>query len=676
MADIPFWKHDAGDDDTPRNETAIEIPTREGGESAIDPQTGQWRPIKRGDLFTLADHEFRWNEGPIATAVLHDGDGHELGTVHLPFDPETRRPEDGFDDLFPEAVQFFQDMQYMRSIVRQDAIDNLVESIIEPETREARKSLAEEMIAGVAEVLAGGVNVTVTVDGDEDELTPEQCDAVSTEATRIFDEQLLPELTRELATIPTEDDLTFWQQFAREIIATATLHARDDVMEEVGGRDAVAALEGEASDEFERQVLEAYSTGPYLAGAMLSLTRTWTQTLAEFTAAAITHVFEDDAEREEISNKILAKARKSLGLPDPPPGKGTPPTMRPAFDADGYGRTSNNVVSIGARRAFTAHPSRWRIVSSWPEFSYENGSGKALYSPSRAHFPTARDAMRAVESYSPAHVAMLKYVMAKHMANHTAHTTGPYGGFYLGVDEFLEFRGIKKHVNGGYRPEDRREVVELLEALHHIDVAGTIEGHDRQPGKRGKKIPLSVRSPLIVVSHTVTQPSMIAGEERTLAWYLRLGDWSAELERITPQFAVTTRALLQLHTQNDAHAFNLGNCLSEQYRIRASQRSWQQPYRVRTLLADAEIELDRKNPGRFRKRIEAALDVLANRVAMQGTPIIERWVYANVVEPKGRGWFDAWLDCGIIITPPESLIAPYANIGRPRRPTKPKRLAG
>ena len=68
--------------------------------------------------------------------------------------------------------------------------------------------------------------------------------------------------------------------------------------------------------------------------------------------------------------------------------------------------------------------------------------------------------------------------------------------------------------------------------------------------------------------------------------------------------------------------------------------------------------------------------MLANRVAMQGTPIIERWVYANVVEPKGRGWFDAWLDCGIIITPPESLIAPYANIGRPRRPTKPKRLAG
>lgn len=156
--------------------------------------------------------------------------------------------------------------------------------------------------------------------------------------------------------------------------------------------------------------------------------------------------------------------------------------------------------------------------------------------------------------------------------------------------------------------------------------------------------------------------------------YPRAGDWAAELERFGPQYAVTTKALLQLHTQNDKHAFNLGMALAEQYRIRANQRSWKQPYRVTRLLADAEIEVDRKNPGRFRKRIEAALDVLSNRVVMQGTPIIESWEYADVIEAKGRGWLDRWLEAGIIITPPAGLIAPYHGIGR--RGRKPKKLAG
>lgn len=118
---------------------------------------------------------------------------------------------------------------------------------------------------------------------------------------------------------------------------------------------------------------------------------------------------------------------------------------------------------------------------------------------------------------------------------------------------------------------------------------------------------------------------------------MRPGDWAAELDRFGPQFAVTTKALLQLNTQNDMHAFSIGNHLTEEYRIRANQRSWKQPYRMAKLLEGAEIEIDRKNPGRFRKRIEAALDVLSNPIDMQDTPIIKSWKYADVVETKRRG---------------------------------------
>jgi len=59
---------------------------------------------------------------------------------------------------------------------------------------------------------------------------------------------------------------------------------------------------------------------------------------------------------------------------------------------------------------------------------------------------------------------------------------------------------------------------------------------------------------------------------------------------------------------------------------------------------------------------------------MQGTPIIESWQYSVVVEAKGRGWLDRWLNTGIITTPPGALIRPYQSMGKRHR-RKPGKLA-
>lgn len=663
----PFWEQEQPDDDPGTSGSPAGPPAWEG--PGIDPATGTWRPVKRGDPFMVGDHEFRWSEGPMVEAIVSNDDGHELGRVHVPFDPETQQPP---DDMIEEARRFFLGLEHMRGIITPEGIADVESTLHRPSAGPSGgESLSSLMIEGAATALQGLIKITVTDDDDEG-LTTEQLDALGAEGARLFDSRL-PDMVREIAGTPDENGLTFWQRLAREIIATAMLHAHDDLAEGVGGLEAVPALNDDEADAFEEQVFDAYRTGPYLAGAMLSLTRDWTEQLAFLVSAVMENVFADSEGEtsKKLSRDLLRKARESLGLPPPPDDDEDAPPIRaiPAFDGDGYGRTDNSIVSIGARRALSAGQSRWNLdAEAWPVFTHENGSGKALYSPSRLHFPTAHDATRAVGSYSPAHVAMLKYITAQHLVNNARETTGPYGGFYLSVEEFLEFRGIKKHSAGGYRPEDRREVVELVEALECIEVTGSVERYEQAKGKRGRKETLTIRSPLIVVSHRVTQSTMLGGAERPIAWYLRAGDWAVELERYGLQYAVTTKALLQLHTQNDMHAFNLGNHLTEQYRIRASQKSWQQPHRVGALLDGAEVEVDRKNPGRFRKRIEAALDVLASQHDMQGTPIIEHWEYAQTVEPKGRGWLDRWLDSGIIITPPAELIQSYSNIGRRRRP--------
>ncbi len=328
MSDTPFWKQNVTEGDTVPQAPADAIPTVPGGTSAIDPKTGEWRPIKRGDPFTMSGHEFRM--------------------VHIPFDPETQQPGD--DDMLTEATRFYEDMEYMRSIVKDDAVEQLVKSIHDSGT-------AKEMVEIVAEVAAGSLSLNVSDEDGSDGLTSKQLEALATEGERLFNQQL-PDVIGSIAENPgfRSDGSNFWQVFAREIIATATLNARNNTTETLGGPEAVEAMGGGV---FEVEVFEAYRTGPFITGAMLSLTRIWTQTLAEVVGTTMTTLSE--SEGKAIAETLLKAARKSLDMGETPALQ-KPPTATPAFKTDGYGRAKNDIVSIGARRALASAASR----SRWP----------------------------------------------------------------------------------------------------------------------------------------------------------------------------------------------------------------------------------------------------------------------------------------------------------------------
>jgi len=660
----PFWERD----DAPgklAGELPAELTPREGHESAIDPDTGTWRPVKQGEPFTVGEHEFRWSEGPMLTGTVRDENGNELGTVHLPFDPDTQRPD---DDMAEDARRYFLDFEHMRSIVRRETIDALAAEMHKASAGDGGEPLAETMTSIVADVLAGGLKITMTDDDGSEGLTPEQLAALGAEGERLFNEQL-PRLVRDLANAPTVDGLTFWQQFARDVIATATLHARDDITETMGGRDNVAALDDAGLDEFEEQVLEAYRTGPYLAGAMLSLTRVWTHTLGELVSATMSHMAESE-DGKGFSEKLLQAARKSLGFPEATPAPDGTSTFTPAFTADGRGHVPTDLVSIGARRSLLS-PTGWETgADGRPVFTFTNRGGKALYAPMRSIFPTPGDALNAVAGYGDGHVDLLRYISAKYMANKADGTTGPYGGFYVSVEEFLDARGLRKHMHGGHRTEYAKETVAMVDDLAGIEVRGHVARYRK--GRRGKAQELAIDAPLIVISQTVRKRSL-AGEETPIAWYVRPGDWIADLDQLAPPYAVMYRAILQLNGQNEMNAKRIGHFLIEAYRIRAHEKSWRQPYRIANLLDGACIEADRKHAGRFRQRIEDSLDVLANANALE-TPIIASWSYPDPVAASGRGWFDRWLESGVIIIPPADLMEErYGKLAA--RPPRPRKLA-
>lgn len=332
------------------------------------------------------------------------------------------------------------------------------------------------------------------------------------------------------------------------------------------------------------------------------------------------------------------------------------PNFSPAF-TDGYGRVHNDLISAGVRLALVA--ANWNgSKTAYPEFSFANGAGQAVYAPSERTYPSAADAWKAVEQYGDAHCDLFDYILAKMLASKASNQRDIYGDFRLTPEEVLEARGIKKHKNGGYRPEDMREVIEQVRHLAGIDVRASVSGYTKLgKGRRGKRQTLTLEHaiPLITINERLDKVSL-NGERVPVAWQLRPGNWARELEQFTPQYAWMMQGILQLHAHHDANAKRIGRFLVYQYRVREHERSWAQPYRVADLLSGAGIEVDRAHAGRFRERIEAALDVLANPVLMDGPVCIQSWRYVRPVAATGRGWLDAWLGTGIIIMPSDDIM--------------------
>src|SRR5680860_661928 len=67
---------------------------------------------------------------------------------------------------------------------------------------------------------------------------------------------------------------------------------------------------------------------------------------------------------------------------------------------------------------------------------------------------------------------------------------------------------------------------------------------------------------------------------------------------------------------------------------------------------------ERKNPGRFRERIEAALDSLQKLEQ----PVIKSWRYLDKVPETGRGMLEQWQRARIVCVPADDLTTKYREL--------------
>jgi hypothetical protein len=258
-------------------------------------------------------------------------------------------------------------------------------------------------------------------------------------------------------------------------------------------------------------------------------------------------------------------------------------------------------------------------------------------------------------------------ILAKWLHAHRSNALTKSGAVAIRVGEILDMRGAKKHHKGGYRREDKVDISSRLRRLEGVFVRGQYT--DPQGKKHGVKGRL--------VNVTIDEELDLLGTGTPYAFLVKPGDatWSfyAESTYLTDYFMALARLDVS-RSVVERMAYLIGRYLLHQWRIREAHQSFDQPFKVATMLEQARIEKE-ANPSsysRFRENFDAALDHLAK------IGVLSNWEYVAGDEEAlpDRGWFAKWVDyCRVVLRPPDSVLE-HGRLRAAARSERVKALAG
>jgi len=317
----------------------------------------------------------------------------------------------------------------------------------------------------------------------------------------------------------------------------------------------------------------------------------------------------------------------------------------------------NAAPTMAAIRAMWALRLHWQHpVGEQPYFADKNGV--TVYAQAADHFsPLALEAdWQGVLSLDDSKVSTFLICLGKWMAD----TGGnPHGltKTRVHVADILSFRGVKKHHAGGYRREQKEEVRDAILALNAIWVRSIAEVRNEQ----GKLERHAIDSRLLEVAIESTPDA--SGVPEPFSFKIAPGDWAQHFLGRRNRFVATLlREVLRYDPDKQRLPMRLGIYLASQWRNRAKDKNYEQPFLVKTLLAGACISLPTSNFQRFREQFEQALDWL------EEDAVIAPWEYhVEHVELPMRKWFPLWLEWNVRVIPNGMAIARYAKIPGRRR---------
>jgi hypothetical protein len=239
---------------------------------------------------------------------------------------------------------------------------------------------------------------------------------------------------------------------------------------------------------------------------------------------------------------------------------------------------------------------------------------------------------------------------------------------WITADAILDARGIKrKRYQGepgnwqhGHRRDDRMTVGRALAQLGALwleimDVE-VIPG-----GKRRKPQRIRVESRALSIEDRVTQHD-VDGSTVFLAARVKPGSWAREYWDLgVRQTGLLAQKAVGYDPYRQQIEKRLAKYLCFQYRINARKTPPDGLHlKVTTLLKNADIEPDRRNPQRTRSRVEQALNRLRD------DEVITSWAYIiDVNAAPAKGWLPYWLETTVRIEVPPDIRTHYAQLASP-----------
>jgi hypothetical protein len=215
----------------------------------------------------------------------------------------------------------------------------------------------------------------------------------------------------------------------------------------------------------------------------------------------------------------------------------------------------------------------------------------------------------------------------------------------LHVDEILDFIGRSKHTRGGYRVEQKQAISRRFERLEEIRVSGpNPDTHAKNRTLRGRILNVTYDEANTLFPKK-TVPYIFLAKPGDAYWETVV---SGDLD--LTDFFVPLAALAHYRFGVELMAYQLGLYLLFHFRIREASQNWEQPWRIKTILEGAcvEIETERRLFTRFREQFDKAMDRL------QKLKLVNGWQYRKGDDDATpvNGWFSHWLKSSIVIDPP------------------------
>jgi len=249
--------------------------------------------------------------------------------------------------------------------------------------------------------------------------------------------------------------------------------------------------------------------------------------------------------------------------------------------------------------------------------------------------------------------------------------------FRLDIDEVLMMRKLMRRRGGegrrgGYSAAQREDVRQALHFIRNFDIDVTVDLSRNGSSAKGKPRTITYQGRPFGIAFVTER----GGEEEGASYVIVTPGPGAALGLTGPlglQYCYMSIRTIELDPYRRAPEKALARYLSRMWRIRAEGRTYADPFLVRTLLKEAGLSLDARDPVRTRERLEKALDCL------QAERIIAGWRYLAWDKDEAyarHGWANertGWPTERIVIDPASEIALQYERLEKPRE--KPKVIA-